>query len=703
MKKNGFTLIELLAVIVIIGLILVITSKDILGVIENSKMKATKYDVAGIFDDLSTQIHSLEIENKDYAGTYTVKDGKILEENNFDLKMKSNYNGIITINDDKEITAALGDNRYCVNKGINTYDVYPNQFDDKSCKVSSSNKCFHVKNGVLEWYGERKDQYGYPIVGYCEVEELNIPGYVRGEKIKEIGSWVFYGLGIQTLELPNTLEKIGSMAFMSNSLTELVVPTSVTYIGNRAFNDNLIEGDSAYVYQRNSDGSINDKILVSFGNRNADNCIIPDTVTAISDYLFAGGNLEVLTIPDSVTIIGEEAFSYNNLTDIIIPNSVKTIGNGAFSYNNLSTVTIPNFLTNISDNVFYNNNLSTVSIPNSVKTIGKGAFSYNSLLNIELSDSLLEIGENAFFQNNLSTVEIPNTVVSIGQSAFENNNLSTVSIPNSVINIGMSAFSDNNLSSLFISNSLATIEPYLFYNNSLTSVTIPNSVTSIGQKAFGKNSLTSVTIPNSVTKVEEKAFYQNSLTNVTLSVNLKELGINAFKKNYLVGNDAFFYKYNPDGTVDNTVVTSYGGNSDDVIVPEGVKRISNLSNGDGVFSDLNIISITLPKSLEYIGSYAFCYNYLESLTIPSSVLYIDEFAFSDNRYLKSVIFETGTKIGENAIKSGAFAYTNISKVIYPSLKNQIWSDVFKIGREQIFSTGILKDRYNNDKVEVVYE
>lgn len=403
MKKNGFTLIELLAVIVILGLIMAVTAKDIIGVIENSKMKATKYDVAGILDDLSNQIHSLEIENKDYAGTYTVKDGIILEENNFDLEMKKNYNGIITINDDKEITSALGDSRYCVSKNGNDYMVAANQFVNKKCAMSSFDKCFHVRDGVIEWYGEKKYELGNVYSGSCNVGDLEIPSYIFGQKIKEIGRLAFMGLGISSLVLPdslevmgeeafiyndltsitfgNSLKVIGTLAFAYNDLTTVDIPISVIYIGGGAFNNNQLSSGAEYIYQRNSNGSIDNTNLVSFGS-------------------FIEGDY---TVPNNVSIIGNYAFFDNRITNLIIPNTVEKISEFAFADNySLSLITFSGGTKigerAINDRAFYDTCVSRIVYPSSTKQtwsavfgIKKEQFFSTGFLKDEYDENILEV------------------------------------------------------------------------------------------------------------------------------------------------------------------------------------------------------------------------------------------------------------------------------------------------------------------------
>ncbi|MCR5711373.1 MAG: leucine-rich repeat domain-containing protein, partial [Prevotella sp.] len=86
------------------------------------------------------------------------------------------------------------------------------------------------------------------------------------------------------------------------------------------------------------------------------NTKIPDDVTSIGDYAFAGcDGLTTFTIPASVTSIGFCAFkSCTGLTTITIPACVTTIGDQAFSgCDGLTTVTIGSGVTYIGYDAFY--------------------------------------------------------------------------------------------------------------------------------------------------------------------------------------------------------------------------------------------------------------------------------------------------------------------------------------------------------------
>jgi hypothetical protein len=109
-------------------------------------------------------------------------------------------------------------------------------------------------------------------------------------------------------------------------------------------------------------------------------CIIPDSVTSISENTFFDcKSLKEITIPNSITSIDRFAF-YNctSLTSITIPNNVISIGICAFCYcTSLTSITISDSITGIGEDAFWNcSSLKEITIPNSITYIGSRAFSF---------------------------------------------------------------------------------------------------------------------------------------------------------------------------------------------------------------------------------------------------------------------------------------------------------------------------------------
>jgi hypothetical protein len=320
-----------------------------------------------------------------------------------------------------------------------------------------------------------------------------------------------------------------------------------------------INVDDANLYYSSLDGVLFDKTqstLIQYPLGKTRNYIIPNGVTNIGRWAFAGASLTSITISGSITYIGESSpddesgpFSGCSLTNVLISNGVTTIGDFAFdNCSSLTSVTIPDSVTSIGGWAFllcYS--LTSVTIPNSVTNIGDYAYvGCGSLTNILIGKGVTSIRDSAFLEcTSLASVMIPASVTSIGDGAFQDcESLTSITIPDRVTNIGNGAYvgcetltnvligngvisvGDNAFRGYYNLTMIAVDDSNLFYsstagvlfNKSQTTLVeypaakagsyiITNGVTDIGDAAFVDCfSLTSVTIPNSVTSIGAAAF-----------------------------------------------------------------------------------------------------------------------------------------------------------------------------------------------------
>ena len=365
---------------------------------------------------------------------------------------------------------------------------------------------------------------------------------IIGNNVTTIGDSMFYNCGaLESVTIGNSVTNIGQAAFAyCASLTNVMIGDSVTSIGQAAFyacyslasvtlpdsvtniarsyfsscysltNITVAVNNPAY---SSVNGVLFDKLkatLIEFpaGLRGA--YVIPDTVTNIGDYAFAGEfdandyGLTGVTIPDSVVSIGNHAFFQTSLTTVTIPDSVTVIGELAFSgCFNLTSVTIGNGVTNIVDDTFSGcTSLTNVTIPSSVTSIGNDAF---------------------YSCTSLTNVTIPNSVTNIGDGAF----WACTSMLSFAVAADNPVYSSVN-GVLFDKLKTTLIE---FPGGLGPDYTVPNGVTSIAASAFHLcNGLTSVTIPGSVTNIGDDAFYYClNLTNITFLGNPPALGSEVFQ------------------------------------------------------------------------------------------------------------------------------------------------------------------------------
>ena len=98
------------------------------------------------------------------------------------------------------------------------------------------------------------------------------------------------------------------------------------------------------------------------------------------------------------------------------------------------------------------------------------------------------------------------------------------------------------------------------------------------------------------------------------------------------------------------VLKKYTGNSNHVVIPEGVTEIAAPDVYNRVF-DHSLESIVLPKSLKVIGYQAFESTHIKKIDVPYGVSKIDRDAFRDCSDLKYVSLpSTLTEIGDNAFQ-----------------------------------------------------
>lgn len=207
----------------------------------------------------------------------------------------------------------------------------------------------------------------------------------------------------------------------------------------------------------------------------------------------------------------------------------------------------------------------------------------------------------------IKTVSIPNSVVTIHDLAFYScESLESVIIPNSVTSIGREAFYKcTNLKSAFISNSVTSIEERAFYGcENLISVSLPNSITKIENETFyGCKSLPYVSIPNSVTSIEEYAFSGClNLAMISLSNSLDSIGDWAF-------NHCKFSS---------------------ITIPRSVTYIGDRVCGNcRNISKIYCYAITPPKIIEGSITRTIKYSSISGISYPGIILYVPKEALND--------------------------------------------------------------------------
>ncbi len=111
------------------------------------------------------------------------------------------------------------------------------------------------------------------------------------------------------------------------------------------------------------------------------------------------------------------------------------------------------------------------------------------------------------------------------------------------------------------------------------------------------------------------------------------------------------------------VLTAYHGPGGDVVIPQGVIKISSQ-----VFAGrADITSVTIPDSVDWIGGYAFagCTG-LTSVTIPGSVYTVYNGAFQDCTGLTDVTFAEGDALFGDINSAAFYGCENLTRVTLPA-------------------------------------
>ena len=565
-----------------------------------------------------------------------------------------------------------------------------------------------VNNGITY----RIDENGATITAAeATLTEANIPSSVEFEgnqyPVIKINDRVFSGnTNLTTVTLPEGLTTLGSDAFNScKSLRAVKVSSGVEAIPSNCFYEcSSLESVSL------PEGLVEIGASAFYECQNLESVALPESLTTLGDYAFISCKLlKTIKIPSGVTAIPRSCFfGCSSLESVTIPEGVMTIGSFAFKSCNLKALTLPESLEKIGDCAFYDNrSLKSVNIPAKVKTIGKQAFYDCGLTELVIPEGVQTIDNYAFFNNSLQNLTLPSTITSIGESAFRyNNNLQSITcntatpptlgdnafgiyikpvikVPlasiaaykqangwkdftnyyggevvadgityridenGAMVAVAEAALTEANIPSVveFEGNQYPVIkinDKVFSGNTNLTSVTLPEGLVEIGNYAFsGCKNLESVTLPESLTTLGDRAFYACKL--------LKTIKI-------------------PSG------VTAIPGSCFDgcsslesVTIPEGVTDI-----GDSAFSCCNLNALTLPESLEKIGSWAFYHNRsVKSINIPAKVKTIEEWAFTYCGLTELVIPEGVTTIGQRA-----FFNNSLQNLTLPSTITSIGESAF---------------------------
>ena len=239
-------------------------------------------------------------------------------------------------------------------------------------------------SGFVDW--------GWQKPGY----HLGIRRIILPDNITEFGEFAFYGLTLETINIPSSLRKLGKNCFDENrwlSVNPLIIPEGVTEIPTQCF-------ETCYKLKK---------------------VVLPSTIKTIGIFAFFDSSVDDMNFPEGLDSIGYLSMHGTRLTEVVLPKTIRTIGNEAFADNvKLKRVVLPEGLTEIPDKLFSECiELEKIVIPESVTKINTEAFSDCLKLKTNLPPKLKWIGDGAFSYCSLDSIVFPATMEYIGKGAFK--------------------------------------------------------------------------------------------------------------------------------------------------------------------------------------------------------------------------------------------------------------------------------------------
>lgn len=365
-------------------------------------------------------------------------------------------------------------------------------------------------------------------------------------------------------------------------------------------------------------------------------CILPSTIYYTDDddvpepTPYTVTELRFSPYGNSVTSVN------NNYTALVLPDTLTDIGGSLSGFKNVTEITIPGSVKVFNATLQYMKQLKTLTFDEGVEEIASGSVvsGCKNLTTIHLPSSLQKLSGTGTFS---------------GASA-----LTDITLPEGIAITEGSTFSEcTSLKSITLPASITTIPSYMFAGcSALERVTAKGTITAIGNSAFKSDTaLTKIPDLSQVTSIGDRAFYGcSALKTVDLhSVTTMEYG--AFQ-----GCDAL------SGEIDLSNLEEIPGHAFcyDPNITSVITYPTLRSIGDWAFIWADISTISLPETLNSIGTYAFYKASLSgTVALPDSLTQLGASAFSGCEEVNAIQIGSGLK----DIPANAFAgCTNLKTI-----------------------------------------
>lgn len=335
--------------------------------------------------------------------------------------------------------------------------------------------------------------------------------------------------------------------------------------------------------------------------------------------------------------------------------------------NNYTALVLPDTLTDIGGSLSGFKNVTEITIPGSVKVFNATLQNMKQLKTLTFDEGVEEIASGSVVSGckSLTTIHLPSSLQKLsGTSTFSGASaLTDITLPEGIAITEGSTFSEcTSLESIELPASITTIPSYMFAGcSALERVTAKGTITAIGNSAFKSDTaLTEIPDLSQVTSIGDRAFYGCSALETVDLHSVTTMGYAAFQ-----GCDAL------SGEIDLSKLEVIPGHAFcyDPNITSVVTCPTLRSIGDWAFIWADISTISLPETLNSIGTYTFYKASLSgTVALPDSLTQLGASAFSGCEKVEAIQIGSGL----TDIPKDAFAgCTNLKTITV----NNRWEDV----------------------------
>lgn len=521
--------------------------------------------------------------------------------------------------------------------------------------------------------------------------------------VKNLGTSVFAGTGIETVTIPSHVETVGEGAFADcRQLKNVELPKALKAVDSKAF-----AGCDALVSVKcvaTSPISISDdtfsatayqtatlSVPVGFSNAykaatgwsNFANYAEFVLSVEINDRFVANGiSYRVTSMADGAKTACVTYMPIDGPSDRTKLKSANAAYTGEINVpDRVNYQNIEFKITAVNDSAFFEaSKITKLSLPDAIAGIGKAVcFDCTGMTEIKFPASLKELGDYALAYTKISTASLPEGFEKIGVRSFMScSALASVTLPSTLKTISDYGFYGSKLTEISIPDGVETLGINVFQSNSaLKTVKLPAGLTAIPNSFFsGCSSLENVSIPETVTEIKAAAFSGCSKLRMDIPSGVSKLGSEVFKSctslETMTIPDAI--KEIPNSLFDRCTSLKSVTMAPDVTVLgqyafNGCTKLAEIkysgSQPAGVPAKANEQGniVTFPATLTEVGNYCFdkCTS-ISGFKLNDGLKRIGNYAFADNKSITEIeIPETVTYLGSYFIKA-----TGVTKLTIPA-------------------------------------